>query len=197
MSGTTLIVDGLSSESARVNKDGQLSTFAQVISNSLAASIKGDRYNIGADGFVTLTDDNETPLIYIQNNEPETLGWALTLLSLTTAASDVAGDWFVSFYVNPISGTIITGGDDALIISQNLGSQKPLEATAKIGSTGDTLVGNIKVDRLVPMTPAVVNIPLDAIVMPPGTSFAMTVTPPVGNTSMKVDIGVAVLRLEA
>lgn len=197
MSGQSLIIDGETSRSARVNNDGQLSTFAQVVSNSLAASIKGDRYNVGMDGFVTVTDDNETPLLYIQNNEHETTGWAITLLSLTSAVSDGTGDWFVSFYTNPTSGTIITGGTDALIISQNLGSQKPLETTAKIGGTGDTLVGNTKVDRLIPMAPASVSIPLDAVVMPPGTSFAMTITPPTGNTSMKVDAGVSLLRLEA
>lgn len=196
MSGQSLIVDGRTSESARVNNDGQLSTFAQIITNSLAASIKGDRYNIGADGFVTLTDDVETPLVYIRNNEPETTGWAITLISLTTGASDGTGEWNVSFYPNPTSGTIITGGTDALIVSQNLASQTPLEATAKIGATGQTLVGNVKVDRLVPVAPASLSIPLDAIVMPPGTSFAMTATPPSGNTSMTMDVGVSMLRLE-
>lgn len=195
--GITVLVDGITSQAARVNDDGQLSTFAQVISNSLAASIKGDRYNIGPNGFITLTDDVETPIIYVQNNEPETIGWALTQLLIVSTLSDGAGDWFVSFYTNPTSGTIITGGADALVTSQNLGSQKPLEVTAKIGSTGDTLVGTVKIDRLIPMTPASITIPLDAIVIPPGTSFGMTVTAPVGNTSVKIDVGVSLLRLEA
>jgi len=195
--GITVVVDGITSQAARVNEDGQLSTFSQVVSNSLAASIKGDRYNISPDGFITLTDDVETPVIYVQNNEPETIGWALTQLLIVSTLSDGAGEWFVSFYTNPTSGTIITGGTDALVISQNLGSQKPLEVTAKTGSTGDTLAGNVKLDRLIPMTPASITIPLDAIVIPPGTSFGMTVTAPVGNTFVKIDVGVSLLRLEA
>ena len=195
--GTTLIVDGRTSEAARVNPDGQLSVFAQVVSNSLAASIKGDRYNIAAAPFPILTDDVETPVLYVQNNEPAALGWAITQLVVVTTVSDVMGEFTVSFYTNPTSGTIITGGADASVVSQNLGSQKPLEVTAKVGGTGDTLVGDIKVERLVPMTPASLVIPLDAIVIPPGTSFGMTVTPPAGNTSMTVDASVAILRLEA
>ena len=198
MSGVSVIVDGKTGQAARVNEDGQLSTFSQTVSNSLAASIKGDRYNISGELFVTLTDDAPTPVLYIQNNEPESVGWALTQLVVVAGASaGGTGEYSVSFHSNPTSGTIITGGIDALIVSQNLGSQKPLEATAKIGGTGDTIQGGISISRLIPVNPVVFDLPLDAVIMPPGTSIAIGVNPPLGNTSMIVDVSVGLLRLEA
>lgn len=197
MSGVSLLIDGYSSRATEVNNRGQLSTISETVSSGLAAAIRKNRYNISTPTHPVLTDDEETPILYVKNIEPEDPGWALTAISIVVGVSaGGSGDWSIVFYSNPNEGTIISSGADAVIQSQNLGSLKPLGIVAKAGETGLTLDGSNKVLSLVPIAPAGINQQIDAIVMPPGTSFGVSIIPPTGNTSIKVDVISSIIRLE-
>ncbi len=194
MSGNTVITDGAKSFTAKVDEMRRLWTRAVTISTGLNAAINDDEYNVTIET-LELTTDGESVLLYLRNDEIEDVDWAVTQITVTGAASDGSDDWLAALYTNVNTGTIIDTGTDININPFKLGSTKPLLATALRGFEGAVLDGTTVVDRLVPLAPAAFTIPLDALVLPPGTSMGLSVTPPTGNTSMKVQIGVVVIRL--
>ena len=194
MSGQTVIVDGATNETAKVDGQRRVWTRATTVTTGLNAGINEDQYAINPSA-VTLTTDTESVLVYIRNDETENVDWALSQITVVGAESNGSGDWLAAMYANVNTGTLIDSGGDGVAIPFNLGSNKPLSATIKTGIEGSALNGTPPLDRLVPTAPASFIIPLDAIVMPPGTSAAISVTPPTGNTSMKVQIELIIIRL--
>ena len=197
MSGVSTIIDGETQQAAKVNKKGRLVTESVTFTSSLEASIEGDHYAVSPASFPVFNDAAETALFYIKNDEKEQVSWALTLLTLITGASigGADADWMLEFVINPTSGTIITAGTDAIVTQMNAGIKVPLTAIVKTGATGDTLIGGDRVKRLVPTTPIGLVIPLDAVIIPSGSSIGVLATPPTGNTSLTLDISASVLRL--
>ena len=190
------ISDGLKGVSAQVDNKNRLSTKAVTFTSSLSASMEGDQYNVSSAAFPVLTDDAETPLMYLLNDETDKTDWAITEITIIAAAStDGVDDWSVKFFRNPTAGTIITAGADAVITNLDVGSNAPLSAMAKVGATGQTLSGGSSLSRLVPAAPANLSIPLDAVIMGPGEAIGVAVIPPTGNSSMKMDVAVSIIRL--
>ena len=68
-----IILDGTGQGNwAKVNDNNRLYTDAITTSESFQASKLGNSYNINT-GIIDLTDANETPLIYVKNNEDQDL----------------------------------------------------------------------------------------------------------------------------
>lgn len=197
MSGQSVIVDGATNETAEVTSKRRLMTQSVTFTSDLESSIEGNHFNIGPATFPVLTSDTESALVYLKNDEPEQVPWAMTFLTIVTGAStDGVGDWSLRFLINPVAGTIITAGTDSSIVQMNAGIVRGLSATAKTGAEGLTIDPTIsEVIRLVPSTPTGLTIPLDAVIIPPGGSIGISATPPAGNTSLKLDFGISIIRL--
>ena len=194
--GNTSLVDGRTNNTAIVDASGRLATRAVAFTSTLEASIKGEHYEILPVTFPVLTNDVETAVLYLRNSEPAVTTWAVNFFTLTAGVSDGTGAMAFRTVFNPTAGNLLTGGTAANIVQLNLGISRDLATTANTGGTGDTLTGEAaSFNRLIPGVPAGLSFPLDAIIMPAGSSIGIMVTPPSGNTSMSIDISVSVIRL--
>ena len=195
MTGLSVLVDGATNFTAKVDLQRRLWTRAVTISNGLNASICGDQY-IVTPPIINLTSDNESGVLYIRNNEKENISWALVQILLTMGDSTGgSGEYRVNFYANENTGTIVTAGADLIPLPLNFGSTKPLDAIAKTGAEGLVFSGSPFTDRLITGFPISIEIPLDAVVLPPGTSGGIAIIPPTGNTSMDIDVEFTIIRL--
>jgi hypothetical protein len=147
------------------------------------AAEQGDAFFLGTPT-ITLTNAAASAIFFIENNEdqPLTIGEFLIMADATTGGSPAA--FKVSWYKNPtdISGTTISA------LNQNFGSSNELDATIKYGLQGSVVSGGELV--------ATLSFPIGQfnrvevnLVLEKGSSFALTVTPPTGNSSMPVTFG--------
>ena len=195
MSGLSVIVDGATNTTAKVDDQRRLSVRAVTISHGLNASICGDQY-IVTPPFINLTSDNESALLQVRNNESESISWAMTKIELTIGTSvNGSGEYKINFFANDNDGTIVTAGTALNPIPLNLGSIKPLSAVATYGAEGLAFSAPPFTEHLVTEFPSALTIVLDAVVMPPGTSAGVSIVPPTGNTDMTVDVEFTIIRL--
>lgn len=195
MTGDTVIVDGATNETAQVDGQRRLRTRATTVSNALNASINSDQYNIDTE-VLTLTDATDSALLWVRNRENEKINWSVPLLVITLGSSDGTGDLLLKFYKNDGSSDIELTGTDPRIFSFNLGSVKPLVVDAKQGGTGKSFSVSEFTDVLIDSAPTGVAIPLDSIIIEPGSSLGVSIVPPSGNTSMKVQASFSIIRLK-
>lgn len=133
---------------------------------------------------ITLTNTAASAIFFIENNEdqPLSIGEFLIMADATTGGAPNA--FKVSWYKNPtdILGTTTTA------LNQNFGSSNELDATLKYGATNAGVSGGTLVTTL--SFPIGQFNRLEAnLILEKGSSFAITVTPPAGNTSMPVTFG--------
>lgn len=175
---------------AHVDNDGRLS--AKAVASTLQAheSISGKSFNINT-GQITLTDANETPILFVKNDaiEQEILipRFFVTLLSSTGGSGPVS----IKFSKNATGGTLVDSGTDVPLSNFNFGSGQTISATAKKGTTGDTVTGDdsTNFELLFPSDNQRSLTEFEAIVLPRGSSIVVSITPPAGNTSMIVECG--------
>ena len=193
MSGLTLIGDGPSGRTAGVDHRNRLKTSAVVEDEATFASLNGDTFNLTT-GTVNLTSDNESWLLYGKNEDLDI--WVVESIVLAFGASDGVGDFFQTTKVNPTAGTLVDSGSAlGTSFNLNLGSSKVLLGTVLVGQEGSTLTdGNQPRNILMTEFPDVRILETGPIVIPPGTSFALGIIPPTGNTGMNVAINVTIYR---
>lgn len=191
MSGTSVIQDGRGGKTAEVDDDNRLSVKAVTVDEKTAKSSSGDSYIITS-AIVELTNDLESALLYIKNNED--VDWIISSTSVEFGATDGTGDMLINFTLGATGGTIIDNAVPANVSNLNLGSAKPLGAIAVRGVEGDTLTGGGGGDSLVSEGTKNKVLPTSPIILAPGTSIGVGITPSAGNTSMKVIIGLLIYR---
>jgi hypothetical protein len=181
----TIIKDGTGGgRSARVNEENRLATAAITQSDKAHGADLANTYNIHT-GDITLTDANETTVMYIKNNEDEDLAITGVIYNLGATASGT-GDIKLDIVRNPTAGDIITNASDVAINSNlNYGSTKTLNVNAYKGATADAVVtdGTVSISTRSPSNTGRIFISLENIVLPKGASLAINYTPPSGNTS--------------
>ncbi len=193
MSGDSRIVDGSSGNSAKVDDGNRLHTAAVSKSAVVDASINGETFFMTT-GSVNLTTDTESWLLYIKNDD--TLQWVVESLQASYGASTGgAGDIFNQFNVGATEGTLISAGIDIPAINLNIGSPKQLPSTVKLGGEGKTITNGVNTPKtLIPEGELVRTFAAGPVVIPPGSTFAVAFTPPVGNTSMNVSAQIVIFR---
>jgi hypothetical protein len=147
----------------------------------------GTSYNINT-GIIDLTNANETPLIYIKNNEDEDLHIQTIIIGTwsSTGGSGTDGVPKAVFLRNPITGTTVENTNDVDIISnRNYGSSKTLTVDAYKGATGETLTGGTDHIIIQMGTSGRTVVSIDEVI-PKGSSFGIKYTPQGSNTSQKV-----------
>lgn len=192
---TDFIQDGTGS-GYRAKVDSENRVAANAISTTAAtdAAEKGDLFNINS-GLITLTNAARTGVLYIKNNSPSSE--LVFTRSFYNLSASVGGSGYLLCDVirNPTQGTLITAGTVNTPINLNFGSNKILDATCVIGTTGSTLTdGTTALSTLSEVAGTRILIGIDSLILLPGSSIAIAITPPAGNTNLVVQVGFNLYR---
>jgi hypothetical protein len=180
----------------------KVDSLGRLYSNSIIQDVAdyhntgGDRYNINTDD-ITLTSANESVLLYIKNNESRDLV-VDSVIQIIGSSTGGTGQLKSYIYRNPTGGTIVTDETAATIISNlNYGSSNSLTADIFKGDEGKTQTGGSSslTSLLTPPTTNLVRV--GGIILPQGSSIAVSIQPPTGNTSMTVNIAALVYLLKS
>lgn len=157
----------------------------------------GYKFNINT-GDLTLTTACESALLYLKNNENDDIIISSFIYNLGNAVGACCAaisnqDILVDVYKNPTAGTVVSCAVAVQMnANMNFGSPITLCIDAYKGGEGKTLTdGCIVVATRVPGYGRNV-IDLGSVVIPKGKSVGVKLTPPTGNTSMTVQIALAI-----
>jgi hypothetical protein len=181
-------------DKAKVTPDGLLRTYSvseDVVENAAAS---GNSFNINT-GVVTLTSASESAMLYLKNNGEEDIHISAIgfLLGNSTGGT---GDLTCKVYKNPTAGTIISGAVDVDINqNKNAGSSKILTANAYKGAEANTVTGgDLWYTSLLAGSGRPYVIATGTLVITPGSSIGISITPQTSNTSMGAQIFLSLIK---
>jgi len=147
------------------------------------AAEQGDAFFLGTPT-ITLTNAAASAVFFIENNEdlPLNIGEFFFMADATTGGTPAA--FKASWYKNPTD--ILGTGTTAL--NQNFGSSNELDATIKYGAQGSGVSGGT-LSATLSFPIGMFNTIEANLVLEKGSSLAITITPPTGNTSMPFTFG--------
>jgi hypothetical protein len=186
-----IIKDGRTGDTAKVDVNNRLHTNALSVDIILSETLNNNAYDISTNGLITLTTDTESALIYLKNNGDSDLVVTTVFLD-SIASTGGVGAGSLKWYMNPDGGTIVDDASEALTINRRIGSPNNISADRyKATGVGKTLTNG-----------ATINFPVNAgistlfgkpFVVPKGQRFGVSYTPPAGNSSMGIQIGLLVI----
>lgn len=184
-----MFIDGPSSSDAGINQvkvtdKGKMEVYATTIDDSLSASVEGNSFIVMTD-VIELTSDDESAVFYFKNEIED--GLISTGASLTIGLSDagVNKPFYIGFPKNITGGTVLSGSD-ARQFNIDISSGNELNIISKQGQEGSTITTGNDVFKSYILSSGAV-IPFSNYTsLRKGSSFGITIEPPVGNTSMKV-----------
>lgn len=175
--------------SAAVDINNRLLTNAISESVLQFAAELGDAFFIGSP-LTTLTSDSPSAVIFIENRENKPLILSQFFITAESTSGGSPNMIRVSWYKNP---TTITSSTASTALNQNFGSSSELDANILVGSEGSSVTGGSLVAQL-SFPIGEVNV-IDAnLILEKGSSFAITIQPPSGNTSSIVQFGARSIR---
>ena len=126
---------------ARVDGNNRLWTRSVSTAEQVIANVEGAAYNINT-GTITLTNDAETPVIYLKNTGERDLSIEAIAVGLGATDGTANNPARITVVRNPTAGTIVSGAT-AVAINQNrnFGSNATLTANVYKGATGNTMTG--------------------------------------------------------
>ena len=173
--------------SVKVDECQRLHTHAFTICANTSATINGDVFDI-CSGIVTLTTACESGMLYIKNNENDDIIISLQFVNLGTSTGGTEQS-IVTFYLSPTTGTLISGACPTSVLNRRIGSSSALDVDTFNGEEGSTITNGNAISF--PSTSFTSNSPY---VLPKGATFAVSITPPTGNTSMSAAVGFFVIK---
>lgn len=189
-----ILKSGDSGNTAKVDDKNRIQAFSTSQTEATSRALEGNSYNINT-GTITLTSANTSALMYLENTD--TVDWTVARVFYNAEASTGGtGGWLAEVAANPTDGTLLSGGTAFEPVNFNFGSVKTLTATCLKGAEGLTATGGTQgaVSTIVPASGTRVLIPFDSVILTPGSSMAILITPPTGNTSMDIQVGVNLHR---
>ena len=144
---------------------------------------------------ITLTSANESACLYIKNTSP-TL-YLIPVYSRICFGSSTGGtttDVIVRGYFNPTAGTILVSGTPSAGGNANSGFNTLAPCTVLIGAEGLTAVA-IATLADIAQVKTVYDAP-PGFNLAPGGAIIAAITPPPGNTSMKVDLELGFVMID-
>lgn len=182
-----------SSRGAKVNAFGQVFTKGVDTTLENFGATLGYTYNVNTDN-ISLTTGSKSAVLYIKNNDANdvyisAIGY---LLGNSTGGS---GDLKVEVLSNPTAGTIVSGAVDAPIIAnKNFGTKRTLNCDIYKGAEGNAFTdGDLAYSSLLNSAGKQYTIATGRVVLERGQSLGVNITPQSGNTSMDVQVFLAVL----
>lgn len=190
---TVVIKDGQTGRTVEVDGKNRIKSFSTSQTEETTAALAGETFTINT-GDITLTSANESGVLHLKNTD--SVPWIITRIFFNTGASTGGtGHWRIKSIKNATTGTLITGGTTITPENLNLGDAKTLTSTSLKGAEGDTVTnGTTFVNSIVPVAPARVLVTDNPLIIEPGSSVSMTITPPSGNTSFLTQSGVVLIR---
>jgi len=175
--------------SAKVDKDHRLYTKSTGILDQKSAAFNSRAFVI-ASGDITLTNDSESAILYICNNEDSDLIVDEIIIGVgaSTGGSGLAQS---VTYINPTGGTIITDQNDVTVANLDSGSSVTLAGDFYVGGQGKTFVGTGFPSSLFVVAPAY-DRTLSLNIIKKGQCAGLSLIPPSGNTSMLVTVTLGV-----
>ena len=191
---TFILKSGTTGSTAEVDLNNRLQTFATSETSSTFAAVNGNAFNINTES-INLTSANASSLLYLLNTD--TLDWSVNRVFYNAEVSTGgSGKWLAEVLANPTTGTLVSAGTATTPHNLNFGSATALNATTLKGVEGSTLTnGTVRVSTIVPASGTRVLISFDSIILTPGSSIGVRLTPPVGNTDMDVQVGINLHRI--
>lgn len=179
---------------ARVDDAGRIQALSVSKSTFQQAAENGDSFNVNT-GTINLTSGNESAVLYFKNDSQNEYAIPAIGFLLGNSTGGV-GDILATIIKNPITGTIIDNAVNVdIVANKNAGSIKGLGQTAYKGVEGDTLnSGENWYFSLIAGAARPYVIDTGQIVLTPGTSLGVKVTPQAGNTSMNLQIFMSVIN---
>lgn len=168
---------GVDSSNKMLTRSTTESIFDEAVENGLA--------NFVGTPLVTLTDAAESAIFFIKNNENTDLILENFFFMATATTGGATSTFQVNWYRNPTS---ISSPTTSTPLNQNFGSSNTLDATVQYGAQGSTVTGGTNAASLNMQIGELIDIPAK-LILPKGSSLAITVTPPTSNTSMPVQFG--------
>lgn len=172
---------------AKVDTTHRLWTRAVAESPAHEAVLLEDHYLITS-GIVNLGTANTTSIIYLQNDEVSDLFIDRIIVTCQNSTDGTESFYLLSGTKNPTGMTNGTGVS-ANLRNSNFGSTKVLAETSEIGqdtasTDGGTgiFIGSFRVERT--------DFIDQRMLLQKGNSIAFEITPPPGNTSVNVAIGI-------
>jgi hypothetical protein len=179
---------------AGVDSRNRLRTRAVTTSENTQALQDGKAYNINT-GIINLTDDVETPVLYIKNNEESDLHITAFAMGFENSTGGDNEPSLITVLRNPTSGTIISSPTNVDINSnRNYGSSDTLTVDAYKGATGDSMTDGT--DHLLIYQNDLNRgfFTIDEL-LPKGTSIGVKIQAPNNNTGMNCYVA-AICHLE-
>ena len=176
--------------SASVNSDKQLVTRSVGVDQRLASALDFHYYE-ATTGKVTLTDDNDTGIIYLKNEN--TTGKSIIIdrvfYDFWTSTGGTGEDGTLTYYLNPTG----SAGTEITPINTNFGSTLNAIGTFLAGDTATpvTFTGGTTWWTAYISDKISVELNEGRMVLPNGNSFGIKVAAPAGNTSMSIAVNVA------
>ena len=187
------IQDGTgSNRRVRVGTSNRLFTESTIRTEREEEALSGEAYIVGS-GFVELTTTGTSAVLYFKNNEDVDL--VITRFLVGVKASAGGTENFVTgiIYKNPTS--MVSGTGNPLVINNvNFGSSNSVDADSEIGQQGALLAGGSSYLATVVPTENITSEDASTI-LPKGSSIGVYITPPPGNTSINVSVGINLHKL--
>ena len=156
----------------------------------------GNKYNLNT-GDITISDDSETSVFYLKNNETFDLVVTALIYNLGNTSGG-SGDVKIDVIRNPTAGDIITNENQTLVgngveANQNFGARTSVTADVWKGASGETKFsdGSVSVSTRSASNTGRVFISLGALILQPGTTLGINYHPPSGNTSQICQFAIA------
>ena len=181
--------DGTGSGShAKVTENGRITTLS--VEEGIAAhhAFEGQSYNINT-GTVNLTSASKSALLYFKNNEDEPI--IVTGFFYLLGNPNNTGETLVQIERNPSSASFSTA---LTPINRDFGSQNTLTVDCYKGAEAATLSGGTVAIESLFSGVGRQTVLVGAVILRKGNSIGVTVTPPTSNTSMNVQIAMAVYK---
>jgi hypothetical protein len=177
---------------AKVSVDNRLYTQSVNRSEREEQSLVGEAYIIGT-GFVNLTTSGTSAVLYFKNNEDVDLIITRFLVGVKKSAGGTENFVTGIIYKNPTS--MVSGTGNPLAINNvNFGSSNTVDSDSEIGQQGALLAGGSAYLATVAPTENLTSEDASTI-LPKGSSIGVFITPPPGNTSIDVSVGINLHKL--
>lgn len=188
-----IIKDGTGTgKSLKIDEQNRAHTHAIIETLSQNGSRDGNSYNINT-GTIVLTSATISELLYIENTGDNDLHVS-TIGYLMGGSTGGSGDIVLGVNKNLTGGTLVSLATAPTINeNKNVGSKKTLDANIYKGDEGTTGTGgNAFYSTIVGISPKTYIVNTGDIVIPRGGNISLNITPPTGNTSMNVQLFLAV-----
>jgi hypothetical protein len=182
----------------KIDDNNRIAALSVGQSISEAAGQEGDTYNYNT-GIITLTTANKSAVAYLANNSSDNLAIQSVGFMFGNSAGG-SGDLIANITKNPKSGSIITNAVPVKIFeNKNAASSRNFnisDVPRYKGAEGDDITdGTDWYESILSGAARPYVIGTGDLIIAAGTSIAIEVTPPAGNTSMNMLCFMAIVDL--